>query len=304
MALKNRETQEEEQTDPVESEVENDEAQGDDGDPDVDVERNGDNVIVKQRSAGTRGQRRAAEREDRHEKAMAELRAEVARQNKELRDLLLARQPAGAPPPPAKKGDDDELDEEYLDIVRQQDELAERTTRCKTQAEVDALSIKWHKLERKKLIATMPKPAAPAPGSDLTAEERQLVREFKPVVDNPVAFQLARSYYLEAEARAHQAKVPFNEAVAHRAAMTKAGEEMGIFRRAARPPNDAERGRFSGDRGGPTGGGGEVAISLTAAEKKAAKITFGDSGLSEEKIFRKYGAILMKDKAYMERRKG
>jgi hypothetical protein len=289
--------------------------EADDGEPDIDVEHDGNEVTVRQNTPGTRGQRRAAEREAKLvERISAPLRDQIATITKTL-ETLSSRQVQPVLPlqqqqqRPAKQ-DEDALDPDYLDVVRQQDELAERVKRCRTQEEVDAVSDKWHRLERKRILLLQPKAAQVAEqGPRLSAEELTIIREHPAIFNSeePVAVaarELARSYFHAARIRASHRREVFNEAAAHREALTKAGEELGIYRPRAKPPSEAQKGRFAGDRGGDPGGAEPVTLKLSDGERAAALTLYSESDLTDSQKFAKYAAILMKDKAYMANRKG
>ena len=77
-------------------------------------------------------------------------------------------------------------------------------------------------------------------------ELRAIKQEFSDVLARPAARERARGYFLSAREEAVESRKPFNEIEAHRAALSRAAQEMGMRQPPVARPSDAQRGRLAG----------------------------------------------------------
>jgi hypothetical protein len=263
----------------------------DDNEPDVKVEQNDKGESVVSGEPGlTRGQRRARERQrERDERAAADKRRddELSAMRRTIDNLVpaLVNRPAPVPVAPETKGNP-----EWRKRANRQEEivsLMSSPTVARDVAALEKLREEWHQLDEEK--ATIAAKSAFEPElakirnqqPQESMEYTQLRSEFRDVLGDADARDLAASYFNKAAVLARREKKPFNIMEGHRAAMTQAAQELGIRTAPSPTPSEAQRGRFTGVGPGATKGGGGFSRPLTPQEENVA-LALAPRGTSQE----------------------
>ena len=279
------------------------EQQQTDAEPDIQVEEKDGKFTPTGEPTESRAQRKARERAEETRRLIAEAQSPLMGTITALQQQIAGLAPSAQQQRPAtQEHKESEIHPEWMNLSRRQEELVQIMANAKDQSTLDRSREEWHKLDFKKqriaaeeatknLHEQFKRENPPQTPFEL----RAIKQEFSDVLARPAARERARGYFLSAREEAVESRKPFNEIEAHRAALSRAAQEMGMRQPPVARPSDAQRGRLAGVSSTGVSAGGTGPMRQIHPSERRIAIALADKGTLEKEAISAWAKQMVKD---------